>query len=752
MRAPGMPRFALLLFGSLLMAAGCIKRAEPAKAPVPTSVAAVFLLDQESAAEVLPAPQSLIDASVALLGERDLVVHTVPAEEWSVEFARRRSTRQRMQALLDATDEDVVLLVETRARMASLMEGRYSWTVPVQLTLARRGRTDFPVQASVEAPAFLRFAHQGASEAVEAASPVITRRLGRMVEELLSEDPATMGAAPSTPTDTTPTRVRAGSDAIYFAMVDRFRNGDPSNDGDADPSDPQAFHGGDLRGVIEDLDRLASLGFRTVWLSPVWDTRDERIGEWGAFHGYWVEDPGAVDPRFGTEVELVALGEALEQRGMGLVLDFVANHVAPGSALVTEHPQWFHSQGDIEDWGDAEEAISHDVHGLPDLAQENPEVARWLVDHARSWQERLRPEGFRLDAVRHVAPAFWSELNGALTQADPGITLVGELFDGSPRAVADSWRSGGFTSMFDFPLHYALTDVFCGSAPVGKLASTLAQDRVYPDAGALVTFLDNHDLPRIASRCAHDDMAGAFSALLALRGRPSVTWGTELPLDGAAEPANREQFDWQAERRFEKQVALGLRMRADWSALRASDRQVVVLDEGLFAWVQGDETSAALIAVSRDDAARSVELPALGEWQDPAMRSAIRGTLEVPARGVAMATTRGSGTALVEWLRDARTAESVQWTVRLVGASISKGDSIVLVGASEQLGAWDPAQGVTAVREGRDFVATVTVPAGDVLEYKFVHRHDGGQLVWEQRENRYQLVGGAETVSARWEA
>jgi len=753
MRAPGMIRLALFVLGVLVVAPGCIKRPEPAKATAPIAVAAVFLLDQESDVEVLAAPQRLIDASVALLGERDLLVRPVPNGEWSADFARRRSTRQRMQTLLDATEEDVVLLVETRARMASLMEGRYSWTVPVQLTLARRGRTDFPVQASIEAPAFLRFAHHGPADAVEAVVPVITRRLGRMVDELLSDEATTtVGGAPPAPAKDRTTQVRVGSDAIYFAMVDRFRNGDPSNDGDVDESDPQAFHGGDLRGVIDDLDRLASLGFRTVWLSPVWDTRDDRVGPWGAFHGYWVEDPGLVEPRFGTDADLLELRDGLAQRGMGLVLDFVANHVAPGSPLVTEHPDWFHSEGDIEDWGNAAEAISHDVHGLPDLAQENPDVARWLVGHASSWQERIRPEGFRLDAVRHVAPEFWRELNGVLREADQDVVLIGELFDGSPRAIAESWRTGGFTGMFDFPLHYALTDVFCGSAGVGKLASTLAQDRVHPDARSLVTFLDNHDLPRIASRCARDEMASAFSILLALRGRPSVTWGTELPLDGAEEPENRSDFDWAAERSFEKQIALGLKVRADWTALRATEREVVVLDDNLFAWIQGDETSAALIAVSRDSRPRSVDLPPLGSWQDPSLGAELSDALEVPAKGVAIATTRGEGTVLSEWLGQARIMESVSWTVRLAGASAGAGDSILLVGAGEQLGEWDPARGVIALREGEDFVATVSVPMGDVLEYKFVVRREGGDLLWEQRENRYELVRGADTVSTRWES
>jgi hypothetical protein len=306
--------------------------------------------------------------------------------------------------------------------------------------------------------------------------------------------------------------------------------------------------------------------------------------------------------------------------------------------------------------------------------------------------------------------------------------------------------------MFDFPLHYALTDVFCGEAPVGRLAATLARDRVYPRPAGLVTFLDNHDLPRLASRCGRDDMSGALRTLLALRGRPAITWGTEVPLLGAEEPANRADFDWNAERRFEKEIALGLRMRAEWSGLRAASRQVWRLDDQVFAWVQGDESSAALVVVSRDDEARSVPLPSFGSWQDPTRRVPLTGSVTVPPGGVALATSSATGEAYSRWLEETRAPISVPWSVRLTGASVGDGDAVLLIGASEQLGAWDPAQAVRASRDGADFVATVQVPRGDVLEYKFVVRGDGGSLRWEERANRYHLVVGPGEVPARWEA
>ena len=733
----------LLILLLVTLCAGCIKRAEPVMAPDPTPVAAVFLFDQEEEVEVLDAPDSLVRASTSLLQGHNLVVEPLARDDWAEDFATLRSTRQRMKHLLETSESEVVLLVETRARFGTLMEGRYRWTVPVQLTLARRGQADFPVQASVEIPVFLRFAHERGPEAVEAAGPTITRRLSRMADELLREG-APVGRRPARePTSKTAKTVPDGADAIYFVLVDRHKNGDPTNDFDADPSDPQAFHGGDLRGLIDDVDRLAGMGFRSVWLSPVWDTRDERVGPWGAFHGYWVEDPGAVEPRFGTEAELVELSEVLAARGMGLILDVVTNHVAQGAPLVEEKPDWFHHNGDILDWNHPEQVVVNDVHGLPDLAQENPEVRDWLVRHGEDWIRKLQPEGFRLDAVRHVGLDFWADYNGAMRAAGgEDLTLIGELFDGDPATVARYWSEGAFGGMFDFPLHYALLDVVCGDQPVGRLASVLAQDRHHPDPTQLVTFLDNHDLPRLASRCAAGDMGDALTALLSLRGRPSITWGTEAGLDGAEEPHNRADFPWGAARRWEKHLVHGLKLRAKHPALRSADRSVWALEDERVAFLQRDG-DAAILAINRSGEDWALELP-VGDWADTSRGADVGSELTVPA-GAVVAVVGSTSVPR-------RAAGPAAITVGLTGAPVDKGAVVVLVGAGPELGNWDPEAGLATTRDGDRWVANAELPVGHVLEYKFVVRGSDGSVTWEDRGNRYLLVEEAAAISNTWNA
>ena len=243
-------------------------------------------------------------------------------------------------------------------------------------------------------------------------------------------------------------------DAIYMVLVDRFRNGDERNDARIDLDNPSAFHGGDLAGVAASLDHIQELGFTHVWLSPITKMRTQPIGEHGAFHGYWLQDGRALEPRFGTEEDLQRLTAELQQRKMGLFLDMVTNHVAPDSALTKTHPEWFHHNGDIQDWSDLHQVITHDVHGLPDLAQEQDEVRQHLIAEGLYWQGLAKPAGFRLDAVRHLPPAFvraYTQAMRAAAGADFGV--LGEIFQGNPVTMGADTATYGLDSSFDFPVH-----------------------------------------------------------------------------------------------------------------------------------------------------------------------------------------------------------------------------------------------------------------------------------------------------------
>lgn len=566
-------------------------------------------------------------------------------------------------------------------------------------------------------------------------------------------DPSTAGAREPAPP----------ADLIYFALVDRFANGDPTNDqaspGPAvDLSDPQAWHGGDLAGLRQHLDHIQALGATTLWISPIFATRTQPIGAWGAFHGYWQWDPLAVEPRFGSSAELEALGQDLQARGMGLLLDLVTNHVGYEAPIAASHPDWFHDQPSIQDWQDRQQLEDGQVHGLPDLDQDHPQVAAWLHQVAARWQALPGLRGYRVDAVRHVPNRFLAGLGGAVLARDPTAWWLGEDFTGDVAELAESQRTGGFTHVFDFPLHYAMTEVFCDDAAPARLASVLGQDGRYARPNGLVTFLDNHDLPRIRSRC-HDDagrLMRALAFLLTTRGVPALTWGTEAGLQGVEEPYNRGDMRF-GETALGEWIRRLAELRASWPALRAGSGRTVRLEPDLVVMARVHGTSAALVAINRGPASAGIELPpqlhrtrvvhrlAQGGQAQPESVATPGGVdwqeagAVVPAQGITL------------WVLEGPVAP---WPIGLVDLSIevtgAPEGEVRVVGADPALGSWDPSRAPALRCQAGACRGALRLPQGAVLEGKPVVVGQDGAVTWAQGDNRAVLVEPGADWQMRW--
>jgi hypothetical protein len=545
-------------------------------------------------------------------------------------------------------------------------------------------------------------------------------------------------------------------DVIYFVMVDRFANGDPSNDGEIDPSDPTAFHGGDLQGVLDRLDYLQGLGARTIWLSPIFEMRTEKFYDWGAFHGYWVENLRAVEPRFGDAAKLRELSDALHARGMRLLLDVVWNHVAMDAALQAEEPAWFHPRVGIEDWDDPEQLVIREVHGLPDFAQEHPEVRDYLLFSSQKWLQEAQPDGFRVDAVRHMPRDFLAdmavELHGL---AGPGFTLLGEDFQGDPVALAETWAVGGFDSMFDFPMHYAMLDVFCDDRHPGRLAAMLSGDGAYPDAQRLVTFLDNHDLPRVMSRCEGDlgRVRRALAFQLTTRGIPALTWGLEAGFEGEGEPENRASMVFDAGHPLEEDLRTLLAFRRRHPALLEGVTERPWVLERHMGYHRIAEGEYALIDYAGGGMRGELELPAV-EGELLVVDDEIRlYELSPEIEGRSIAAKEGQLVVMVMSSEGQGypmpSAERVTLRVEAANVPLEPGDQLLLTGSGRALGNWNPAAPAGVFRpEGELLVLEIEEPAHTVLEVKLVIRKADGTVQWQEGENRYLYIAEGEPEPA----
>ena len=542
--------------------------------------------------------------------------------------------------------------------------------------------------------------------------------------------PAVSGAdwRPSPPAD---------DDAIYFVLVDRFADGDMSNNGGVNPNDPQGWHGGDIQGVLDRIDYIHGLGVRTVWLSPVFDSREEPFGEWGAYHGYWVDSLDSIDPRFGSTDALRALSDALHERDMRLVLDVVYNHTSFDSPLLTAHPDWYHEAKPIVNWDDPIEAQTHQVHGLPDLDQSNPEVRDYLMNQTERWINELQVDGLRIDAVRHIHPDFFEDLANTLAgRFDGPVATIGEIFNGDRRSLVETWRQGSFQSVFDFPLYYALIDSGCRGKPAGRIAANLAYDRWEYAPGEWVTFLDNHDLPRLASECGQERVPLLLATQMTSRGRPMLTYGTESGLEGAEEPANRADMNFdQTPYAFAIRELLAL--RANSGALTKGTTQVIGLSDTSYLVIRraAHETNA-LVGVNLGNHEVQHELP---NWLPSDQWTSIHGTATLDGSTLTLPANSVHVLERTTPIRHERLPQ--RQTVHFQNTKDAPGGVLRLVGEGEPLGHWDPTAAPILPPEGLH----LEFPSYAVLEYKLVREAKDGSFVWEDGDNRYLLVEPSST-------
>ena len=375
----------------------------------------------------------------------------------------------------------------------------------------------------------------------------------------------------------------APADVMYLIMIDRFSDGDPSNNDPAqsrgiyDRKNKFYYHGGDLQGVIDRLPYLKDLGITAVWLTPWYDNynalnqielKEDKPST--GFHGYNPQDFYAVEEHFGSFARLQELVQAAHRSGIKIIQDAVANHTGPYHPWVDDPPTptWFngtkakHLKNVFQTW------VLHDprpvadlkretmegwfLDFLPDLNQTDPEVARYLIQNTLWWIGTTGLDGIRMDTWQYVPNSFWRDWNAALKKEFPHFKVVGEVKDGD--VVHTSFFQGGrvrfdgvdsgLDSLLDFPLFYPIRHAFAEGRRLDEIPKTLGKDYLYTNSDILVTLLGGHDDGRFMSEkgATIDGLKLAHAFLLTSRGVPQLYYGDEIGMTGPDEPTTRGDF------------------------------------------------------------------------------------------------------------------------------------------------------------------------------------------------------------------
>lgn len=445
---------------------------------------------------------------------------------------------------------------------------------------------------------------------------------------------------------------------MYFMMVDRFSDGDNSNnpkplEGVAPIAD---YKGGDIKGIQNKINEgfFEELGFNTIWLSPISKNPDGAWGYWNkkvttkfsAYHGYWPTSYSLVDRRFGTNNDFAKLISNAHSKDMNIVLDFVAHHIHTDHPLYKSHPEWatplYLPDGTMntERWDDYRLTTWFDTF-LPTLDFQKSEVNELISDSVMYWVKNFDIDGFRHDASKHVPEVFWRTLtykirNEVKLKNKNSFYQIGETY-GSPELIGSYVNSGQMDGQFDFNMYDAGVNAFAFDADLNesikaftRLKNTIEESFKYYGSHHLMGNISgNQDKPRFASLAegtvkpdedtklagwtrdiqhsgtkGYNRMAQMMALNFTIPGVPVVYYGDEIAMVGGNDPDNRRvmKFDGYTseEKELREKVQALANLRKNKLELLYGDYKLISCTDGFFAFERNYFGKKSIILFSKN--------------------------------------------------------------------------------------------------------------------------------------------------------
>jgi glycosidase len=482
---------------------------------------------------------------------------------------------------------------------------------------------------------------------------------------------------------------------IYFVLTDRYANGDPSNDRGGkvggpeitgyDPTSTAYFHGGDLEGLTEQLDRIKALGFvsraHALGLKVILDVVVNHTGDVIQLKS----------PAYQSKPYRDCHGKVFDPAKYvgGNTFPCLSAKTMPNPPTLDpaiKSPAWlndptnYHDRGDLTFSGPCDEQCLEqgDFFGLDDLFTEKPVVVNGLASIYGGWVKKYKLDGFRVDTARHVNAGFFRIWVPKILAAARGagvesFQIFGEVSTTDPVQLSTYVRDRGLPSVLDFPFQDAAVHLAAGQLDASQFARLFADDDYFRTGADVVpspvTFLGNHDMGRAAYQVAQAGVGTgfdllsrvffAYDVLYLLRGTPAVYYGDEVGMlgSGGDQGAREDMFstkvaDWQTEQRvgwppIGKKSSFGVvdhpleQHIAELSSLRAKDP---ALDGG---WTIVRYARGPLLIVSRIDPATHREtvvgLNAGGAPTTVSIQTATIASDWSPLRGDIGAHSSGTG-------------------------------------------------------------------------------------------------------------
>ncbi|WP_235867285.1 alpha-amylase family glycosyl hydrolase [Priestia abyssalis] len=361
---------------------------------------------------------------------------------------------------------------------------------------------------------------------------------------------------------------------MYSIMIDRFNNGDPTNDQGIDIHNPNGYHGGDVKGIIDKLDYIQDMGVTAIVLSPLFKS--------STYDGSGVQDFYKMDERYGTMEQLKQLIKEAHDRDMKVVLRFVAS----------------------------------------DNDQETLKAAVW-------WMDQVDIDGYKISSLEEKSPSFWKAFVNQVKAHSPEFYLIGSAPEGSDGTL---YEKAGFDLIIDYSLYEQISDVFSkiNSSSKGLYERWGQTVSSYENAFTVGTMIDDEDTVRFTRKALENRHHPGTRTKLALTylfsapGIPTIYYGTEIALDGGEEPDNNRSMNFRVEKELIDYISKISEIRAQMPSLRKGTFELIYEKDGIMVYKRGYKNETTVVAINNTDETQIVDIPV----EQMGREKELRGLLE----------------------------------------------------------------------------------------------------------------------------
>ncbi|MBN1351030.1 alpha-amylase [candidate division KSB1 bacterium] len=307
---------------------------------------------------------------------------------------------------------------------------------------------------------------------------------------------------------------------------------------------------GNFISIIDDLERIRTLGVDIIWLMPVHPIGQEaRKGSLGS--PYAIADFRNVHPGYGSMDDLELLIDEIHFHKMKIMLDIVFHHTSPDSVLARNHSNWFNRDGagqpfrKVDDWSD-----------IIDLDYSHRDLWEYQIETLKQWT-KIQIDGFRCDVAPMIPVDFWSKAWMEIAAIRPDMIWLAETLD--PDFTQKLAKNGHVThtddeicQVFDMTYDYEGYTVFKRYMKkeirlIDYVSYLIKQDAKFPQHAVKLRFLENHDTPRAAKLCPTPATLSNWTAFQAfLKGAFLIYAGQELAMTTTPSLFERETVNWKS--------------------------------------------------------------------------------------------------------------------------------------------------------------------------------------------------------------